>query len=457
MQWLFFGLKAAVLAVVVEAVIRIGKRALKNRVMVALAALAFIGIFFFDVPFPLIVLSAAIVGYAGGRIRPDVFSTARVTAAKADPCDGPAVDRMLEAGRRATPGRPPGAPLRVAAVWLLVWSAPFALILWFQGADGVYFQIAAFFSKAAVVTFGGAYAVLAYAAQQAVETFGWMQPHEMLDGLGMAETTPGPLIMVLQFVGFMAAFRNPGGLDPLGPAPSAPLLPPGSRSRPASLDLSGRALHRSAARQPESLGRALGHYGGGGGSRAEPGGMVHRQHHLRQGQRRLCAGHAPARAGVEHAEPAVPGHRGIRRARHLPLEALHAQDHRGERRPGVAYHLARLASHIMAGIDRGWDQLKTVVAAFGYLAGPALSIQPPRARRAIELRHVGLDVQEGCTVQDVDVRHVQAASLDASEPDEGHADRVGPVGRTGGEQAAGLGVQVRDDRQRVRPRPVKMV
>jgi len=214
-QWLFFGLKAAVLAVVVEAVIRIGKRALKNRFMVALAVLAFIGIFFFDVPFPLIVLSAAIVGYTGGRIRPEVFSTSSGHGAKVDPCDGPAVDRMLEAGMASHTRPSAWRAARVAAVWLLVWLAPFALILWFQDAEGVYFQIAAFFSKAAVVTFGGAYAVLAYAAQQAVETFGWMQPHEMLDGLGMAETTPGPLIMVLQFVGYLAAFRNPGGLDPL--------------------------------------------------------------------------------------------------------------------------------------------------------------------------------------------------------------------------------------------------
>ena len=122
---------------------------------------------------------------------------------------------MLAAGGMEHTRPSTGRAVRVAATWLLVWSAPFALILWLQGTDGVYFQIAAFFSKAAVVTFGGAYAVLAYAAQQAVDTFGWMQPHEMLDGLGMAETTPGPLIMVLQFVGFLAAFRNPGGLDPL--------------------------------------------------------------------------------------------------------------------------------------------------------------------------------------------------------------------------------------------------
>jgi len=214
-QWLFFGLKAAVLAVVVEAVIRIGKRALKNRFMVALAALAFVGIFFFDVPFPLIVLSAAIIGYVGGRTWPDLFNGSPGHGAKAGPCDGPAVDRMLEAGMMTHTRPSLWRAVRVAVVWLLVWLAPFALILWLQGAEGVYFQIAAFFSKAAVVTFGGAYAVLAYAAQQAVDTFGWMQPHEMLDGLGMAETTPGPLIMVLQFVGYLAAYRNPGALDPL--------------------------------------------------------------------------------------------------------------------------------------------------------------------------------------------------------------------------------------------------
>jgi chromate transporter len=215
-QWLFFGLKAAVLAVVVEAVIRIGKRALRNRAMTALAALAFVGIFFFDVPFPAIVLGAAVVGYAGGRHRPDLFSGgAGHGGKKIDPCTEQAVDRLLEVGGLEHTRPSAGRALGVAAIWLLVWALPFALILFFQGADGVFFRIATFFSKTAVVTFGGAYAVLAYAAQTVVETFGWLQPHEMLDGLGMAETTPGPLIMVLQFVGYLAAFRNPGGLDPL--------------------------------------------------------------------------------------------------------------------------------------------------------------------------------------------------------------------------------------------------
>src|SRR6266487_2526823 len=142
---LFFGLKAAVLAIVLEAVFRVGKRALKNNAMLTLAAAAFIGIFFLSIPFPIIILGAAVIG-----------------------------------------------------------------LLLALGSGDVFSQIAIFFSKMAVVTFGGAYAVLAYVAQQAVESYAWLKPGEMLDGLGMAETTPGPLIMVLQFVGFLAAYRDPG-------------------------------------------------------------------------------------------------------------------------------------------------------------------------------------------------------------------------------------------------------
>jgi chromate transporter len=105
--------------------------------------------------------------------------------------------------------------VRASSIWLVLWLVPVAVILWTLGADNVFSHIAVFFSKMAMVTFGGAYAVLAYVAQQAVETYGWLKPGEMLDGLGMAETTPGPLIMVLQFVGFMAAFRDPGTLSPM--------------------------------------------------------------------------------------------------------------------------------------------------------------------------------------------------------------------------------------------------
>jgi len=209
---LFFGLKAAVLAIVLEAVIRIGKRSLKNNVMRGLAAAAFVGIFFLGVPFPVIVLAAGVIGFVGGRAGLPQFAVGSGHGpAKngADPED--LLGETLPDHARPTVRR----ALRASAVWLLLWLAPVAAVLWAFGEANVYSQIAIFFSKMAMVTFGGAYAVLAYVAQQAVEHYHWLQPGEMLDGLGMAETTPGPLIMVLQFVGFMAAYRDPGTLSPM--------------------------------------------------------------------------------------------------------------------------------------------------------------------------------------------------------------------------------------------------
>ena len=206
---LFFGLKAAVLAVVVEAVLRVGRRALKNRAMVVLAALAFVAIFFLGVPFPLIVLAAAGIGLVGGRLRPDLFLAQAPRTG-----DSAAVDAVLDA--RLDHTRPTlGRALRVLLLWGGLWAALPLLLVAIFGASSVWGPIALFFSKMAVVTFGGAYAVLAYVAQQAVETLGWLRPGEMLDGLAMAETTPGPLILVLTYVGFLAAFRDAGGLDPL--------------------------------------------------------------------------------------------------------------------------------------------------------------------------------------------------------------------------------------------------
>jgi chromate transporter len=212
---LFFGLKAAVLAVVLEAVVRIGRRALKNRVMIGIAAAAFVAIFFFDVPFPLIVLAAGLIGFFGGRAGRSEFlvgggghgpSGGKATLADAESALGETVPAHA---------RPSTAwSLRVAGVFLALWLLPVAAILSALGPENVFSEIAVFFSKMAVVTFGGAYAVLAYVAQEAVETYGWLQPGEMLDGLGMAETTPGPLIMVTQFVGFLGAFRSPGALNP---------------------------------------------------------------------------------------------------------------------------------------------------------------------------------------------------------------------------------------------------
>jgi chromate transporter len=214
-QWLFFGLKPAVLAVVIEAVMRIGKRVLKNRLMVTLAGLSFVGIFFFDLPFPLIVVSAAVIGYVGGRIRPELFEISQGHATNSDPCDSPLLDKMLEEEPPEHTKPSAARAVAVALVWTILWFGPIALILTLLGSESVYFQEATFFSKAAVVTFGGAYAVLAYVAQQAVENYSWLTPGEMLDGLGLAETTPGPLILVLPFVGFLAAFRNPGDLHPM--------------------------------------------------------------------------------------------------------------------------------------------------------------------------------------------------------------------------------------------------
>jgi chromate transporter len=207
---LFFGLKAAVLAIVLEAVVRIGKRALRNAALIGIAAAAFVAIFFLDAPFPLIILAAGLMGFLGARANLPQFQIGgHGTRSEAD--DDNVLGENLPDHARPSTGR----TLRIAAVWLALWLMPVAALLLLLGGGNVFSQIAIFFSKMAMVTFGGAYAVLAYVAQQAVETFGWLQPGEMLDGLGMAETTPGPLIMVLQFVGFMAAFRDAGSLNPL--------------------------------------------------------------------------------------------------------------------------------------------------------------------------------------------------------------------------------------------------
>ncbi|MFT6533856.1 MAG: chromate transporter [Limimaricola cinnabarinus] len=211
---LFFGLKAAVLAIVVQAVIRIGTRALRNAAMLAIAAASFVAIFVFGVPFPLIILTAGAIGYLGVR--------AGLAAFRGGGGHGglgrPEVDDTETLLGEETPEHTRvnrGWALRISSVLLVLWLAPVALLFALAGPAHVYSQIAGFFSVMAVVTFGGAYAVLAYVAQEAVQNFGWLAPGEMLDGLGMAETTPGPLIMVTQFVGFMGAFREAGGLPPL--------------------------------------------------------------------------------------------------------------------------------------------------------------------------------------------------------------------------------------------------
>lgn len=208
-QGLFFGLKTAVLAIVLEAVIRIGRRSLRSPVMLAVAVCAFVAIFAFRLPFPLIILMAAVVGYIAGRSRHP--SMAVITPQQGN-------SSVVSVLGEETPdhARPSLRwSLLVSSICLGLWLVPIAVLIAVTGIGSTFSQIAIFFSKMAVVTFGGAYAVLTYVAQQAVDHFGWLRPGEMVDGLGMAETTPGPLIMVTQFVGFMAAFRDPGLLSPV--------------------------------------------------------------------------------------------------------------------------------------------------------------------------------------------------------------------------------------------------
>jgi chromate transporter len=200
---LFFGLKAAVLAIVIEATVRIGRRALKTNAMRAIAVLAFLALFLLKVPFPIVIIVAGLAGYVLHRLGTRIPGTSHGGAEEAD-------DDGLNAERRATPAKAVGAVL----VWGTLWLLPFVLIF-LAGNSGAYGDIAAFFSRMAVVTFGGAYAVLAYVAQQAVDHYQWLKPGEMLDGLALAETTPGPLVLVLTFTGFMAAYRSPGDLSPL--------------------------------------------------------------------------------------------------------------------------------------------------------------------------------------------------------------------------------------------------
>jgi chromate transporter len=199
MEGLFLGLKAAVIALVIEALIRIGKRALNSRAALWMAAGAFIAIAVLRLPFPLIVLGAGFIGYIRARSGWGSFAAAPTKSGTQSGNAPPSVARAI----------------KLLAVWLPLWFAPVIACAWWLGPASTYTQLGVFFSKMAVVTFGGAYAVLTYVAQQAVERFAWVTPTQMLDGLGLAESTPGPLIMVVQFVGFLAAYQAVGADHPL--------------------------------------------------------------------------------------------------------------------------------------------------------------------------------------------------------------------------------------------------
>lgn len=193
-----FGIKAAVLVIVVEALLRIGRRALKSTLLVALAALGFVGIYFFALPFPLIVVASALIGYIVAAPAPDQLALHDTPPAAAPPANG-RLQRFVV----------------TLLIGLVLWWAPVALAAALLGGGHVLTAIGVFFSKLAVVSFGGAYALMAYMAQQVVETHHWLTAPEMVDGLGLAETTPGPLILVTQFVGFLAAFRHAAPFSPL--------------------------------------------------------------------------------------------------------------------------------------------------------------------------------------------------------------------------------------------------
>ena len=208
---IFYGLKPAVLAIVVAAVIRIGKRALKNGLLWTLAGTSFIALYWFKAPFPLVIATAAFIGFAGGRWWPGRFGAptdakpeTQTAAVIGDSTTAPA--HALPSWRRA---------LRVTVTSVALWWIPLLLLALWLGPAHTLVQQGIFFSKAAMVTFGGAYAVLPYVSQQAVENHQWLTTSQMLNGLGLAETTPGPLIMVLQFVGFVGGWQHPGALPPL--------------------------------------------------------------------------------------------------------------------------------------------------------------------------------------------------------------------------------------------------
>lgn len=197
---LFLGIKAAVVAIVAQALVRVGKRALGTRFKVIIAIAAAVALTVFGAPFPLVILAAGAIGAVVARNHPEWLGAHHATAAAS--------------GAQATRRQLATATVLTVAMWLAIWALPMALIAVTLGSDHVLWDIGAFFSRLAVVTFGGAYAVLAYMAQQAVTGFSWLSPGEMADGLGLAESTPGPLIMVTQYVGFIAAWRHPAPFSP---------------------------------------------------------------------------------------------------------------------------------------------------------------------------------------------------------------------------------------------------
>lgn len=209
-QGLLFGLQAAVVAIVVEALLRIGRRTVRTAPLLMIAAGSFLAVSILQIPFPFVVVAAGLLGWAIGRRRPEWL---RLSAS--DEADPPVDRSVLLPDDEAITREAARSALRAAVLCAVLWLVPLVALVLLLGGDSVYAQQAVLFSQSAVVTFGGAYAVLGYIAAEAVTRYGWITSKDMVTGLGLAETTPGPLILVVQFIGFLAAYNSPGDLPPL--------------------------------------------------------------------------------------------------------------------------------------------------------------------------------------------------------------------------------------------------
>lgn len=245
---MLYGLKPAVVAIVAEAVLRIGKKALKNWFFFGLALLSLTAIMFLSIPFPVIVISAALIGFAVKQFAPGIFGASAKTVDDARTL----IISLAEQAKNT--GILPA--VKTTLLWLSIWAAPVLVVSIWKG-KGIFTDIAELFSKAAMVTFGGAYAVLAYVGQEAVQKYGWLKPEQMMDGLALAETTPGPLIMVNQFVGYVAGFQNPGDMSPVTAGVIAALLTTWVTFAPSFLMIFLLAPYVEALRKNALLSAAL--------------------------------------------------------------------------------------------------------------------------------------------------------------------------------------------------------
>ena len=247
---IFYGLMAAVIAIVASAVKRIGSKALKSPSLWILSGLSFVAIFQFKISFVIIILAAALIGFVGGKVYPKQFPAGKGHG-KAHSDERPCV--LLPPAPRAGLGR----TVLISVICLTLWWVPVIAAGWWLGWKGIHFQEGLFFSKAALVTIGGAYAVLPYVAQMTVERFGWLAQRQMMAGLGLAETTPGPLVMVLQFVGFVAAWQHPGSLPPLAAATLGALITTWVTFMPSFLFVFIGAPHVEGLRERPALASTL--------------------------------------------------------------------------------------------------------------------------------------------------------------------------------------------------------